>query len=183
MESVRSNPVAVRSKNRIVDALFGLMKTIPYREITIKEIAHHAKLVRRTFYGHFSSKDDVIRFFSDRLFADFMVGLRAFEKLDTFLVAKKFFELSLANKEILVLFRKNDLLIPIDQLEGYHRELKDVFFCDALESNLLAEDYEIAVAYYAGGLLNVLNKWIDEGMERTPEEMATIFDFLLKSGD
>lgn len=56
------NPIALRSKEWLANALLELMKNKPFREISISEIAEKADLSRRTFYRSFSSKEEVICF-------------------------------------------------------------------------------------------------------------------------
>ncbi|MBE2221274.1 MAG: TetR/AcrR family transcriptional regulator [Anaerolineae bacterium] len=77
-----TNPVAVRSRHQIIQALFDLMQESPYQNITIKEIAYKSNLVRRTFYGHFSSKEDVIKAYLNDLFARYMANLATLEALE-----------------------------------------------------------------------------------------------------
>ena len=66
-EENRINRASLRSRRLIITALLELMEDHPFIEITIREIADKADLVRRTFYGHFSSKDDVLRSHIDSL--------------------------------------------------------------------------------------------------------------------
>lgn len=62
------NPIAVRSKNSIEQALLALMRERPYRSIAIREIAERAALSRQTFYLHFTDKDEVLTRYLLRLF-------------------------------------------------------------------------------------------------------------------
>ena len=64
-----TNPSAIRSKTEICEALIRLMKDHPYEEITVKQIALEAKLVRKTFYRNFDSKEDVLETILDKLIA------------------------------------------------------------------------------------------------------------------
>ncbi|MBE2221276.1 MAG: TetR/AcrR family transcriptional regulator [Anaerolineae bacterium] len=177
---ISANPVAVRSRNQIIQALFDLMQENSYQEITIKEIAYESKLVRRTFYGHFSSKDDVIKAHLNDLFARYKKDLSAFEELDPYSVGKHFFELMLQNKATFMLLRKHNLSIPIDHLENHFQELNETFSTGQKQTDLPKELHSFVTAYFAGGLLNVLNKWIDKGMTQTPHEMALFFTHMAK---
>lgn len=170
-----SNPAAIRSINQIIQALFDLMKDIPYQEITIKEIAFNANVVRRTFYRHFASKEDVIDKHLDDLFANYIRKLLILEKPDTYSLAKVFFETALQHKETLLLLRKNHLSIPVNQLEIYHRELNKTLSIRRDLIDLSEKYYAYATSYFAGGLLNVLNRWIDDGMNLPPEELGELF--------
>lgn len=57
-----NNPIALRSRVCLSDALLDLMRENDYAKISIKDICSAAGLSRQTFYQFFNSKDDVIRF-------------------------------------------------------------------------------------------------------------------------
>ena len=54
------NPSAIRSRKEISEALLKLMQEHPYSDISVKQIVMETKLVRKTFYLNFTSKDDVL---------------------------------------------------------------------------------------------------------------------------
>lgn len=59
------------SKHYITDALFKLMESTPFRDITISDVAKKAGVGRATFYRYFSTKEDVIRFFFEHTTSEF----------------------------------------------------------------------------------------------------------------
>ena len=73
MQSERNmNASAVKSQEMITKALLDLMRDKPYSEITISEIADRANRVRRTFYAHFNSKEEVLECYIDEIIEDYM---------------------------------------------------------------------------------------------------------------
>ena len=67
----KSNPISVRSKRHITEALLELMETVPFSKISIRDIVEKAGLTRQTFYHNFESKEDVISYKLDELFEGF----------------------------------------------------------------------------------------------------------------
>lgn len=59
------------SRHYVTEALFRLMESRPYNEITVSDIAKKAGVGRATFYRYFSSKEDVIGYFLNRTGAEF----------------------------------------------------------------------------------------------------------------
>ncbi|GHU86966.1 hypothetical protein FACS189476_01460 [Spirochaetia bacterium] len=57
------------SRACIVEALFRLMKKVPYAKIGVSDIIKKAGLARQTFYRHYKTKDDVIIQFLEHCFA------------------------------------------------------------------------------------------------------------------
>ena len=54
----RENPISVRSKRLITDALISIMEEKPFSKISIRDIVEKAGLTRQTFYHNFDSKEE-----------------------------------------------------------------------------------------------------------------------------
>ncbi len=55
-----SNPIAARSKTRLMNALAEIMKSKPIDSITVTELCSHAELSRPAFYQNFNRIDEVL---------------------------------------------------------------------------------------------------------------------------
>lgn len=75
------NPIALQSKRWIMDSLIDLMNKKTFQDITISELVAHADLGRRTFYRHFTSKEEVLESYLNTLIKDFIVHLEKQEIL------------------------------------------------------------------------------------------------------
>lgn len=67
--SEHENPMSIRSKNALSEALLKLMIYTPLKDITISDITHRARLSRQTFYTNFSKKEDILHYLVQGLFA------------------------------------------------------------------------------------------------------------------
>lgn len=76
------NPMAIRSKNSIEEALLALMEEQPYRKISISSVTERAGLSRQTFYLNFADKDAVLSRYLMRLFDGIMLRVSA-DEVDT----------------------------------------------------------------------------------------------------
>lgn len=56
----------------ITNSLFELIKVKPYSEISINEITDNAKVHRASFYRNFSSKEDIIEKWLNRVTVNFI---------------------------------------------------------------------------------------------------------------
>lgn len=59
------------SRHYITEAVFKLMENVPYKDITVSEIAKKAGVGRATFYRYFNCKEDVIYAFFERTTSEF----------------------------------------------------------------------------------------------------------------
>jgi len=168
------NPIALQSQNWLLEALLFLMKVKSFKDITIKEIAEKAGLDRRTFYRNFDSKEDVLNLHAERLSEQYIEKLKAEEVLDSYHIAKVFFEFSKENIDFLMALKNSNMLIYL--LSKYDAFLPNIH--NLLQNNCFKkytqENFHYAIAYNVGGYWYVLVKWLEEGAIKSPEEMASL---------
>jgi AcrR family transcriptional regulator len=99
----QTNSVAIRTQKAISNAFLSLIQECTYEDISVSAICARADVVRKTFYNHFQSKDDVVRYLIND-FAHEMesnVDLRQMSVQQILLIA---FRSVLDNREMLLLF-------------------------------------------------------------------------------
>lgn len=67
---------ANRTKLWIVNSLLDLLKRKEYASITINMIADNAQLGRRTFYRHFDTKDEAMKYITELLMDAFAANVK-----------------------------------------------------------------------------------------------------------
>ena len=152
-------------------ALFQLMETRPYAEITIREIAEVAGVSRSSFYRNFNTKEELLNTYITSLY------LAAFEtelmpagpggtaEIEAFLEPR--FRFVREHQHIYRALYRNDLLYP--------------FFCRAEKSLVLllcGEDERMSVyhrAMISGACAGVIRCWIENGFGEDEKTMAKRF--------
>jgi len=163
--------IAAQSKEWIVNSFFDLLSVKPLDSITISEITQNADLDRRTFYRHFKTKDDVIRYYIHKKAEQCAEALRQInETIDIFTIAHIFYTACNGMKHILqILYRQNlmhifyteiNILIPKYHYESPLHEIPPI------------KNYDYILAYTIGGLCNMLTKWLVDDCMKTPAQMA-----------
>lgn len=79
---MKENPMSVRSKDSIEDALLLLMQEQPYKTITIRTLTERAGLSRQTFYLNFADKDAILSRHLTKMMDDIMLRVQM-EHVDT----------------------------------------------------------------------------------------------------
>ncbi len=64
-----------RTRKLIQEALFSLMKEIPYQKIRINQITERADISRSTFYLHYETKDDLLFSVVDEIIEDYFQAI------------------------------------------------------------------------------------------------------------
>lgn len=176
------NPSAIRSKNEITNALLHLMKSLPYNEITVKQILIEAHVARKTFYRNFSSKDDVLNAYIESVLHQYVQSLRQMSCFQLSTVLDAIFVLCMQNQDLLFLLRDNNLLLLIlNKLNSFipmiHNQIVSPDY--PLFQPFTPEQVEYIIAFNVGSAWNIILKWIERDMSDTPEYIKeTILHYL-----
>lgn len=170
------NPVAIQSQQWLATALLELMKEKPYHQITIKEIAEKADLNRSTFYRNFNSKEDILRLHLDFLAQEYINRINEANKIDMSGVARILMAFFNENLDFICSLRKNGLSSFLLEafnllLPHIHRATIGKYVYTISEENL-----ELALAFNAGGMWNLLMKWIDTGFVYSYSDLVKAFE-------
>ena len=173
-----TNPLAVQSQEWLTEALLTLLESKSYSNITITEIAAKADLSRRTFYRAFDSKEDILAYYTGKLFEEFLALLQQEAEHSYTSIIFLYFQFWCSHKHFLHILQKNNLLTFI--MAQYSVLFPKVFQLVKGGHPLFdnAEALSYAMAYSAGGLLHMLLKWTEDGTDKTPAEMMDIIKMI-----
>ncbi|MGY3777736.1 TetR/AcrR family transcriptional regulator [Isobaculum melis] len=165
---------ATRSKKELTKSLFELMKRKDFTRITVTEIAQQALLDRRTFYRHYVQKEEIIEDYCDELCLAYIGRLKQVMPINFYLMAFIYFEFWYEHREFLALIISSHLYhFVIARYDTYLPHIREIFEGQTFEyENTTMEKY--ALSFSIGGFWHLLKVWQKNGMQETPEEMATI---------
>lgn len=162
------------SKDALLHSLLHLMKEKPFYTISITEISDLAQFDRRTFYRHFSSKEDVLDYHIHNLVTPYLKDIQKENILSEYDLTYKHFYFLQNNLSFLKLLKKQHLFGFL--LERYNKYM--LIYNDAIPNE--TEFYRLA--FKSGGLINVVSRWIDKEPLPSPEAMATMIDGFIDYG-
>lgn len=159
----------MKIKEKIIQALFELMKIKEYKNIKITDIVKQAEVSRESYYRNFSSKEDIITQFLEKIKEEMLITesnsndilkedilLRSFEK--SFNIIKKY------DKEILLIYKE----LPNYMLQELFNEFIESFIGDMPNDSI--EKYKLY--YISGAGLNIMVKWVKNGEKESSKDMA-----------
>lgn len=169
-----SNLTAVESMDAIADAFEDLLRTNSFAEITVKELCAHADRSRQTFYQLFSSKEDILAWRFENLFAEFSATLPDTPTLHTLTLA--FFRYWRAHASFLGILADNQLyhLMGV-AFEGFLVKIEG--FAEAVRG--IKNEAYIASGV-AGLLANLLLRWHADGYALDEEVLASLAEDMLR---
>lgn len=171
-----SNKTALKSQQRILEAMLNLMEEEKYDDITIKNICKKADISRQTFYYLFNSKDEIVIYYLN----DF------FEELEQFINDKKIITLydliftyfsAIDNNKNIKTFIHIKTIMPIfiDIL------LKFMGKIHILKTNRsMNKDDFYANRFLSSGLNSIFLFWLENNKEISLHELVTIIENILR---
>lgn len=164
------------SREWLANSLMDLMSRKPYKDITIGQIANHAKLSRRTFYRAFKSKEDILDYITDMICSKYEEHLSVYnlEEFELGTISYIFFSFFEKYYHILKIFRENNMEYQL--LKLFNRYLP-VLCRNVYQKDLTPEESFYLQHFHlftSGGFFNVLIFWLDNDRHMPAEEMSAI---------
>jgi len=162
-----------QSRQMIENAFFELLREKEFSQITVSEIVKRADVARRTFYRLYEKKESVIAVYFQNLCEEYKNGHTQIESYDLKQVARDYFEFWYIQRDKLLTFYRaglQDLLyygISSASTEVIRSRIQD-------EQLRKMPEVEYFATYSVGGFINLLIRWIEKGMEGTPQEYAEV---------
>ncbi|MGN0561965.1 MAG: TetR/AcrR family transcriptional regulator, partial [Candidatus Fimenecus sp.] len=143
--------------------------TKKFEAISVTEITKKAGVSRNAFYRNFTSKEDIIKQYCDRVTKDFFN--RVDEKFTYDYYVRLLYHFQNQYEAMQIILNANLIYILMDMFLKYtsirDRDAKRKPYADS---------------YAAGGMLFIVLRWLKLGMPETPEELAKII-FSVKIGE
>lgn len=141
------------------------------QNITITDITKKAGVSRMTYYRAFSSKEDILIQYFNKVSDHFMQEIRSNPDMTLQQLAVRYFAFFREHRSLIPTLQKANLLELgfrnfVDSLKRFYTYLFD-------QDNLnTSANYRLH--FNAGGLAVMLVLWSENGYEETPEQMAQI---------
>ncbi|GAB5053637.1 MULTISPECIES: TetR/AcrR family transcriptional regulator [Pediococcus] len=158
------------TKQKIVLALFELMKTHSVDEVTVSDICKQASVSRMSYYRSFKSKQQILEYQFDEVFQEFFSYLQVMNTHDMTAFLDAFFTVIRRHRGTVNILIKADLVgIILDKLQFYITDLVDK---DVLKIRDRAS--KMWIAFVAGGLTQMIVEWDKDDMVESNAEMVMI---------
>lgn len=161
-----------QSKKWIVNALLELMQEKPFNEITIKEISQQADLHRRTFYRHFSTKEDVLDHKIAQMISEYTPHLLNTSDLTGPKIIQLHFEFLEEHIDFLKLLKKDNLFGYL--LSKYNHYGPIIYEKITPNSSDSVEETSFMSIFKTGGFWNIVSYWVEQEKRQKPGEMAKL---------
>ena len=161
------------------ESLLALMKTKPIAKITPTELCRHAKMNRNTFYAHYDSPEALLKSIEDELYEQVKQSIERSLKSGSII--------SLLPEICQAIYDSRDLCAVLFSEFGdkdYLRRIIDLAYdrtimeWESAGMRNVSEQVDLLYCFTVNGSVAIIQKWIQEGMTKSPLEIA---EFIEKS--
>ncbi|KMK76834.1 TetR/AcrR family transcriptional regulator [Alkalihalobacillus pseudalcaliphilus] len=166
------------------DGLVSLLKEKPLANITIKEICERADINRSTFYSHYNDQYDLL----DKIEAEIIAEL--YDTLNDYNLVNREESIKMTQRLIEYVATKNEICEILLSDHSGHRfqstaiNLTQQFIVKkwTYETDTDNEQLQYVTTFVINGGLQVIKRWLANGMKESPEEMAFLINKFTNGG-
>ncbi|ENK1243730.1 TetR/AcrR family transcriptional regulator [Clostridium sporogenes] len=179
MVGIKGNRRILYTKKVIKESLIELLQHKKIHEVTVTDICKNANINRGTFYSHYKDTYDLLKSIEDELFNQILEYIEEtpVEDYKNILLLKAL-ELIDANKELCkILFSKQMENNIMDRIIYVANKAE----IDKLISSSKINDVflEYFIKYSVGGVFSVIQTWLENDLNESPQEITNIINDII----
>jgi len=159
----RKNTTTEMMKEYIAESLLILMSSKPYTDISIGEITTKAGVNRSTYYRNFKSKDEIIKFYFNRIMLEYIDDVKKVKNI----TLRAYLYIMFSHFYI---YKRELLSINVNGLSYLLLDTLNETFTALTGHCTFEERYKLY--YHTGGIYNTFLLWFSVGMQKSPEQMS-----------
>ncbi|GLC87174.1 TetR/AcrR family transcriptional regulator [Lysinibacillus piscis] len=179
------------TKQAIRQALVEQMQTVPFEQITVKNLALTANINRGTFYLHYMDKFEVMEDLQQQLLQELASCVQQVQPVEAFQTIQKG-QLYQPFVGVITYIKKQDkafrVLLGANGSQAFSHQMKNVFSNHLLDKVMAlqveafdSEFRSYLQAFLTSAILGVIQQWLENGNEdMTVEEMVMMHFRLLR---
>ena len=159
------------TKALLKEALVDLLKDHHISKISVTALCDEADVNRSTFYAHYTDQFDLLRQIEDEVINNLKIYLEQYmdERMPiTEQNLKGILEYAKTNADLFV------VLLGENVDHAFHNDLMELVELIPFQYNAVDSKKEYLLTFAITGCISVLYRWLVEGREETPEEMANL---------
>jgi AcrR family transcriptional regulator len=165
------------TKMFLKESLLSLMKDKPIAKITPSELCRHAGINRNTFYAHFDSPEALLASIEKELYDELKQIIEPSLKNETIsTLLTEIFQVIYENRELCsIIFSKNGTKDSLRHIIDFAYD-KTVVEWRAAGMRKDEEQAEMLYQFVVNGNVAIIQRWIQEGMVKSPQEVALFIE-------
>ena len=182
----------VKTREAIKEAFIELIEEKGFEAITIKDITEKARINRGTFYAHYEDKYHCMASYEEEFIQGMISIAKKLRPMDQQVVEKDT-PLPIAIEVFNYIFKNRNMLKAFLSSHGvpyFQEKLKQAMWEQLYEKSkikfidpakMLVSPHYFS-SYIAGAHISVIQTWLNNGCQESPEEMAKVLSTLTAKG-
>lgn len=166
------------------ESLMHLLKEKHFSTITVKEICEIADINRSTFYAHYADQYELLDQIEEEIIDDMSIYLSTYnfnKEADALQMTEKLIEYFAAKQDQL------QILLSENSDSTFEKRIMEVAHVFIMEkwikfNHLNKVTSEYMSTFIISGSVQVIKKWLMNGMEKSPKAMSEIINKLINNG-
>ena len=166
-----------KSYNQITNAFRKLVMTKGFEKLSVAEISMAAGISRKTFYQYFKDKNEIVE---QIVYENIIKPMKHMRNLSG---SFEFPSLTIMSWLYEQLYKDRLFYSKISSFTGQNSFFElmlgytsDIVYEKFSSLNISEQEKEYSIYFYASSHTMVLTKWINDGMQITPKEMASFYE-------
>ena len=166
-----------KSYRQIINTFRELVMTKDFEKLSVAEISVAAGISRKTFYQYFKDKNEIVEHI---VYESIIQPMKHMRNLSG---SFEFPSLTIMSWLYEQLYRDSLFYSRISSFTGQNSFLElmlsftsDIVYEKFNSLNISEQEKEYSIYFYASSHTMVLIKWINDGMQITPKEMASFYE-------
>jgi len=181
MYKIQKNPSAVRSQIKIATSFLTLLKEgHSYKNVSVSDIADKARIVRKTFYSNFRSKEDIIAYVVDNTIENFLKNTDV-EHIKYSHLYERLYGFLYSQREFLVLIHQSNLFDLVEKFATNYFIKNKIYL--RYRRFALPRDkswyYEYLPKLASTTVFLILRKWVSDNFAESPSALGKLTEDLL----
>ena len=169
----------LRVRTSIEKALFTLMGSYAFSDISVSQIITEAKVARVSYYRNYTSKQEIIERYWERLYNKAVTSIGNLYEIGANNADRKCLEENTEKILTCYLEEKNNILLLHEQgLSTIILETMNTIVGNRLGKMSCSSMDRYLIYFLAGATYNTLIHWLTSGAKEPPEKMANYFSEL-----
>lgn len=167
------------------NSLMELLNEKPISSITIKEICSLADINRSTFYSHYTDQFDLLTHIEDEIIQELNQALEQYDykkEKEMYAMAKYLLEYVVSRSgHLRILFNEHgNKGFQHRVIEAAQEHIMNSLLQDQVISSKIRSRY--ISLYVISGSINIIERWLQDGMKESTEEMTKIITEIGNNG-
>ena len=172
---MKENQRVTLTKRMLREGLLRLLEKKPIEKVSVTELCREAGINRATFYAHYTCVQDVLKEMGQQIMADLAAVQSRYAGAGFYPNAQRMCQYLSENADAVRVLLRN---YSGQELVQVFNDTYEQLLRESAAQNLDVDNVKLVTSYLAGGCYSLIKLWLEEGIDKTPAQIAQLLTYL-----